>query len=348
MYVGASWVASIVQSSLLAWAIGFENGRPYFQLLTLTKNKHRRHNERKIVRAPVQERYLVREVVQAPTTASKHLVLMTGGYLQFFQEDWIFYFWDKSIVFDECLYDYKSRSANVYFAFEHTDSSFCSSSFEMLSLVILTLHQCGTKGVNLSGAYWTVRNQERSKSASKCIWRLKVKCLSSQARRQHAVATSQGAMCLSRFGRRSVLDCESRSARCVQASIILSSILFNGWSSQGRRQQHRDKASNVLSFWTKERACCEEYRRIPDSSFCFERTIKKAWWQRTVLENWCAPDLRTTPGFVDSQSIDESIFTIDWRTKMDGGRCETQTTNRKTIDVRIQFVNHLVKHLYFR
>ena len=187
----------------------------------------------------------------------------------------------------------------VYFAFEHTDSSFCSSSFEMLSLVILTLNQCGTKGVNLSGAYWTVRNQERSKSASKCIWRLKVKCLSSQARRQHAVATSQGAMCLSRFGRRSVLDCESRSARCVQASIILSSILFNGWSSQGRRQQHRDKASDVLSFWTKERACCEEYRRIPDSSFCLSGRSKPDG-QRTseefrLGELICAPDLRTTP-----------------------------------------------------
>ena len=214
---------------------------------------------------------------------------MTGGYLRYFQEDWIFIFGTKVLFSTSASTTTNQGAQIVYFAFEHIDSSFCSSSFEMLSLVILTLNQCGTKGVNLSGAYWTVRNQERSKSASKCIWRLKVKCLSSQARRQHAVATSQGAMCLSRFGRRSVLDCESRSARCVQASIILSSILFNGWSSQGRRQQHRDKASDVLSFWTKERACCEEYRRIPDSSFCFERTIKKTWWTTDCLgELMCA------------------------------------------------------------
>ena len=43
--------------------------------------------------APVQERNLVRSVVQATTTAFKRKFgedLATGGYLQFFKEDWIF------------------------------------------------------------------------------------------------------------------------------------------------------------------------------------------------------------------------------------------------------------------
>merc|ERR1711935_989629 len=80
-----------------------------------------------------------------------------------------FYFGTK-VLFSTSVSTTTNQGAQmVYFAFEHTDSSFCSSSFEMLSLVILTLNQCGTKGVNLSGAYWTVRNLERSKSASKCI-----------------------------------------------------------------------------------------------------------------------------------------------------------------------------------
>ena len=85
-----------MQSWLLAWMIYCWNISSIFQLLTLIEKKTIPFAQvRQLVHAPVQERHLAHEVVHATTTASKPCI-MSGGYLQFLKEDWIWCWQDVS------------------------------------------------------------------------------------------------------------------------------------------------------------------------------------------------------------------------------------------------------------
>lgn len=257
---------------------------------------------------------------------------MTGGYLQFFQEDWIFIL-EQKYCFRRVSLRLQIKERKLFtllLNIQILHSVQCS--FEMLSLVILTLNQCGTKGVNLSGAYWTVRNQERSKSASKCIWRLKVKCLSSQARRQHAVATSLASDVFEPFWTKERFWTVSQGAHDVyrlrsfcRPFCSMVGRLKEGANSIatrpalcyrfGRRSVLVVKNIGGFQIWADDQESLMDNGRARSSSWRIDMCARSAHYSMSKVLSTANQSRRW-------KVCTAGIFTMDWRTRMNEGRCE--------------------------